>query len=176
MNEYSDHDLGAAWDVQDRDPGVDVADSLGPPVSGEAVDNADRYVVLQRKSQLFPAVVAAAYRLRCLPVWRGRDAVDPFPESETVEEAVLQLAFFCDRQLNATLDRVLAAVHDRVETVRQIHAGSRPGFGGRVDEKFRADDEAGRRRLDHAITVFVDAARADLRIRGAWVPLRPAKP
>jgi hypothetical protein len=121
-------------------------------------------------------VVAAAYRLRCLPVWRGRDPVDPSPVSETVEEAVLQLAFFGDRELNATLDRVLAAVRDRVETVRQIHAGSRPGFGGRVDEKFSADDEAGRRQVDHAITVFVDAARADLRIGGSWVPLRPAKP
>ena len=146
-------------------------------MNGEAVDNdADRYIVLQRKSHLFPTVVAAAYRLRCLPVWQGRDAVDPSPVSETVEEAVLQLAFFCDRELNATLDRVLAAVHDRVETVRQVHAGSRPGFGGRVDEKFRAEDEAGQRQLDHAITVFVDAARADLRIGGSWVPLHPAEP
>lgn len=141
---------------------------------GSGDDGADRYIVLQRKSHLFPAVVAAAYRLRCLPVWRGRDAVDPSSVSETVEEAVLQLAFFCDRELNATLEQVLAAVRTRVETVRQIHAGSRPGFGDRVDEKFRADDEAGARQLDHAIRVFADAARADLRIRGVWVPLRPA--
>ncbi|WP_410586286.1 hypothetical protein [Amycolatopsis sp. lyj-23] len=59
---------------------------------------------------------------------------------------------------------------------RQIHAGSRPGFGGRVDEKFRADEEAGQGRLDQAIAVFADAARADLRIGGSWVPLRPAGP
>jgi hypothetical protein len=135
-------------------------------------DGADRYVVLQRKSQLFPTVVATAYRLRCLPVWREREAVDPSSVSAALEEAVLQLAFFCDEELNATLDQLLAAVHARVETLRQIHADSRPGFGGRVDENVRADDEAGRRQLDRAITAFVDAARADLRIEGSWVPLR----
>ncbi|MFB9684527.1 hypothetical protein [Amycolatopsis plumensis] len=165
MNESSDHDLAQTAPAG----GVATARTDG------ADDDADRYVVLQRKSQLFPAVVAAAHRLRCLPVWRGRDAVDPSTVAETVEEAVLQLAFFCDRELNATLERLLAAVHDRVEIVRQIHAGSRPGFGGRVDEKFRADEETGQGQLDQAIANFVDAARADLRIGGAWVPLRPAR-
>ncbi|MGW5715011.1 hypothetical protein ACWEVP_02490 [Amycolatopsis sp. NPDC003865] len=164
VSEYSDRDLEQAAPA-------DVVASART----EGAD-ADQYVVLQRKSQLFPTVVAAAHRLRCLPVWRGRDAVDPSSVAETVEEAVLQLAFFCDRELNATLERVLAAVHDRVETVRQVHAGSRPGFGGRVEEKFRADEEAAQGRLDQAIAVFVDAARADLRIGGPWVPLRPAKP
>jgi len=138
-------------------------------------DGADRYVVLQRKSQLFPTVVAAAYRLRCLPVWRDREAVDPSSVSAALEEAVLQLAFFCGEELNATLDQLLAAVHARVETVRQIQADSRPGFGGRVDENVRDDDESGRRQLDCAITAFVAAARADLRIEGSWAPLRFAK-
>ncbi|MGW4059859.1 hypothetical protein ACWEGE_16355 [Amycolatopsis sp. NPDC004747] len=166
MNEHPDLDQAAPAGA------VATARTGGP----EAIDEADRYVVLQRKSQLFPAVVAAAHRLRCLPVWRGRDAVDPSSVAEALEEAVLQLAFFCSKELNATLERVLAAVHDRVETVRQIHAGSRPGFGGRVDERFRAAEEAGQGQLDRAIAVFVDAARADLRIGGSWVPLRPAEP
>src|SRR3569833_525457 len=138
-------------------------------------DGVDRYVVLQRKSQLFPTVVATAYRLRCLPIWRDRESIDPSSVSAALEEAVLQLAVFCDEELNTTLDRLLAAVHARVETVRQIQADSRPGFGGRVDENVREDDEAGRRQLDRAITAFVDAARADLRIEGAWVPLRFAE-
>ncbi|MEU8632530.1 hypothetical protein AB0C38_10205 [Amycolatopsis sp. NPDC048633] len=138
-------------------------------------NSADRYVVSQRKSQLFPTIVAAACRLRCLPVWRDREAVDPSSVSEAINDAVLQLAFFCDGELNATLDRMLAAVHARVETVRQIQANSRPGFGGKVDETVRADDESGRRQLDHAITAFVDAARADLGICGSWTPLSPAE-
>jgi hypothetical protein len=66
-------------------------------------------------------------------------------------------------------------VHGRVKTVRQLHADSRPGFGGRVDENVRDDDEAGRQQLDRAITAFVAAARADLRIEGSWVPLRFAE-
>ncbi|MEV6644506.1 hypothetical protein [Amycolatopsis sp. NPDC051371] len=116
--------------------------------------------------------MATAHRLRCLPVWRGREAVDPSSVSEALQEAVLQLAFFCDEELNATLDQLLAAVHALVETLRQIHSDTRPGFGGRIDEHVRDDDESGRRQLDRAITAFVDAARADLRIEGSWVPLR----
>ncbi|MEV7038356.1 hypothetical protein [Amycolatopsis sp. NPDC051061] len=138
-----------------------------------ADDSADQYVVLQRKSQLFPAVVAAACRLSSLPVWRDREAVDPSPVSEVIDDAILQLAFFCDEQLNATLIQLRAAVQARVETIRQIHAASRPGFGGRVDKGFDDDDESGRRQLDRAIDVFVYAARADLRITAPWVPCAP---
>ncbi|NBH06039.1 hypothetical protein [Amycolatopsis sp. SID8362] len=131
-------------------------------------DDVDRYVVLQRKSVLFPAVVAAAYRLHDLPVWDGRDAVDPSALSAAVEDAVLQAAFFCGEELTATLDRLLVAARARVEITRDIHASSRPGFGGRVHEDFRADDESGRRELGLAMTAFADAARADLRLSGTW--------
>ncbi|WP_410633856.1 hypothetical protein [Amycolatopsis sp. cmx-4-83] len=131
-------------------------------------DGADRYVVVQRKSVLFPEVVAASYRLHDLPIWNGRDAVDPASLSAAVEDAVLRTAFFCGEELNATLDRLLAAARARVEITRDIHASSRPAFGGRVHEDFRVDDESGRRELRRAVTAFADAARADLRISGTW--------
>src|SRR2546423_1676081 len=55
-----------------------------------ADDGADRYVVLQRKGQLFPAIFVAAARLRRLPVWRGRDAVDPSPVFDAIDDAAMQ--------------------------------------------------------------------------------------
>ncbi|MDQ7808403.1 hypothetical protein Q5425_32110 [Amycolatopsis sp. A133] len=137
-------------------------------------DGADRYVVLQRKGQLFPAVYSAAHRLCRLPVWRGRDAVDPSPVLDSLEDVAMQVAFFCGVGINASLERLLTAARAVADTVRTIQAASRPGFGGNVDERLRPDDEAGRRRLDHAITAFVEAARADLRIDGSWLPVHPA--
>ncbi len=137
-------------------------------------DGADRYVVLQRKGQLFPAVYAAAHRLCRSPVWRGCDAVDPSQLLGTLEDAAMQAAYFCGEEINASLERLLAAARAVVDTVRTIQASSRPGFGGNVDERLRPDDEAARRRLDHAITVFVDASRSDLRIDGSWLPVHPA--
>jgi hypothetical protein len=141
-----------------------------------ADDGADRYVVLQRKGQLFPAIFVAAARLRRLPVWRGRDAVDPSPVFDAIEDAAMQVAFFCGEDLNATLEQLLTAARALVDTVRTTQASSRPGFGGKVDERFRSDDDVARRRLDHAITAFVTAARADLRIESDWAPVHPADP
>lgn len=137
-------------------------------------DGADRYVVLQRKGQLFPAIYAAAHRLCRLPAWRGRDAVDPSPVLDALEDSAVQVAFFCGEEINPTLERLLTAARAVVDTVRTIQASSRPGFGGNVDERFRPDDEAGRRQLDHAITGFVEVARSDLRIEGSWLPVHPA--
>ncbi|MFC5094351.1 hypothetical protein [Amycolatopsis plumensis] len=129
--------------------------------------------MLQRKGQLFPAIYAAAYRLCRLPVWRRRDAVDPSPVLDCLEDVTMQVAFFCGEEINASLERLLTAARVVAETARTIQASSRPGFGGNVDERLRSDDEAGRRRLDHAITAFVEAARSDLRIDGTWLPVHP---
>ncbi|WP_410597908.1 hypothetical protein [Amycolatopsis sp. lyj-23] len=137
-------------------------------------DGADRYVVLQRKSQLFPAIYYAAHRLCQLPVWRGRDAVDPSPVLSCLEDVVMQVAFFCDEEINASLERLLTAARAVADTAQTVQASSRPGFGGNVDERLRPEDEVVRRRLDHAISAFVEAARADLRIEGSWLPPHPA--
>jgi hypothetical protein len=137
-------------------------------------DGADHYVVLQRKGQLFPAVYAAAHRLCRLPVWRGRDAVDPSQLLDTLEDCAMQAAFFCGGEINASLEGLLTSAGALVDTVRTIQASSRPGFGGKVDERLRPDDEAGRRRLEQAITAFVEASRSDLHIDGSWLPVHPA--
>ena len=122
------------------------------------------YVVLQRKSQLFPAIAVAAYRLRRLAVWRDRTPNDPASAFDALEEAVVQATFFGDDDLNAALDDLLAAAVGLVLVVRAIQDSSRPSFGGTVDESHRDDDEAARRRFDDAIAAFVAAARGNLRI------------
>lgn len=122
------------------------------------------YVVLQRKSQLFPAITVAAYRLRRLPVWRDRTPNDPAPAFDALEDAVVQATFFADDNLNAALDDLLATATGFVGVVRTIQDSSRPSFGGNVDEHHRGDDDAARRRFDDAIAAFVAAARGNLRI------------
>jgi len=124
----------------------------------------EEYVVLQRKSQLFPAITVAAYRLRRLPVWLDRTPTDPASAFDALEEAVVQATFFGDDDLNAALDDLLAAAVGLVLVVRAIQDSSRPSFGGTVDESHRDDDEAARRRFDDAIAAFVAAARGNLRI------------
>jgi hypothetical protein len=106
-------------------------------------DSADHYVVLQRKVQLFPAITAAACRLRRLPVRRERGAVDPTPAFDGIEDAVAQLAFFCDGELTAALERLLGAALAQVETTRAIQKSSRPGFGGKLDEVRRGEPAKG---------------------------------
>ncbi|MBE8519393.1 hypothetical protein ILP97_18080 [Amycolatopsis sp. H6(2020)] len=122
------------------------------------------YVVLQRKSQLFPAIAVAAYRLRRLPVWHDRTPNDPASAFGALEESVVQATFFGDDDLNAALDDLLAAAAGLVRVIRTIQDSSRPSFGGNVDERHRGDDDAARRRFDDAIAAFVGAARGNLRI------------
>ncbi|MGW4524985.1 hypothetical protein [Amycolatopsis sp. NPDC004378] len=131
-------------------------------------DSAENYLVLQRKGQLFPAVTLAAYRLHRIPVWRDRAPVDPQPAFDALEDAVVQATFFGGDNLNAVLERLLAAARSFVDTVRMIQDASRPGFGGTVQEDYRGDDEAARQRLQNTIESFVTVARADLHIEGIW--------
>ncbi len=136
-------------------------------------DGAARYLVLQRKGRLFPAIAAAAYQLVHSPVWRGRRPVDPSPLLATLEDAAVQVAFFSNQELNATLERLVAAGHELAAGTQTIQARSRPSFGGAVEEPARAEDDAARRALDRAITAFVEAARADLGIEEPWLPIHP---
>lgn len=131
-------------------------------------DGAENYLVLQRKAQLFPAVTLAAYRLHRIPVWRDRAPVDPQPVFDALEDVVVQATFFGDETLNVRLESVLVSGRSLVETVRMIQDSSRPGFGGTVQERHRGDDDAARQKLQDTIESFVTAARADLRIEGAW--------
>jgi hypothetical protein len=142
-------------------------------MTGAPDDGAARYFVLQRKGVLFPAIAAAAYRLVRSPVWSGRRAVDPSPLLATLEDAAVQVAFFSDQELNAALERLVAAGHQLVAGTQAIQARSRPSFGGAVEEPARQEDDAARRALDRAITAFVETARADLGIGGPWSPIHP---
>ncbi|HEY3471862.1 MAG TPA: hypothetical protein VGL47_42480 [Amycolatopsis sp.] len=137
---------------------------------------AENYLILQRKGQLFPAITVAAHRLRRLPVWRDRAPIDPAPLFDAIEDAVVQATFFCNEALNAALEAVFGAARSLVDGVRTIQDTSRPGFGGTVHDQHRADDDAARQRLDHAIAAFVAAARNDLRIDGAWRGIEHAEP
>ncbi|RSM43158.1 hypothetical protein DMA12_19620 [Amycolatopsis balhimycina DSM 5908] len=136
-------------------------------------DGAARYLVLQRKGTLFPAIAAAAYQLVHSPVWRGRHPVDPSPLLATLEAAAVQVAFFSNQELNATLERLVTAGHQFAAGTQAIQARSRPSFGGAVEEPARAEDDAARRALDRAITAFVETARADLGIAEPWLPIHP---
>lgn len=131
-------------------------------------DGAESYLVLQRKGQLFPAVTLAAYRLHRIPVWRDRVPVDPQSAFDTLEDAVVHATFFGDDNLNTILERLLVAARSLMDTVRMIQNSSRAGFGGTVQEPYRGDDDAARQKLHDAIENFVNLARADLHIDGAW--------
>lgn len=136
-------------------------------------DGVARYFVLQRKGALFPEITVAAYRLAHLPVWNDRRPVDPSSMLAALEDAAVQVAFFGNEVLNATLERLVGAAHQLTDTIRGIQAGSRPGFGGKVEERVRAEDDTARRALDRASALFVEAARADLCIEGPWLPIHP---
>ncbi|WP_284745979.1 hypothetical protein [Amycolatopsis sp. RTGN1] len=136
-----------------------------------APDGTARYFVLQRKGALFPAIAATAYQLVHSPVWRGRRPVDPAPLLTALEDAAVQVAFFSDQKINATLERLVTAGRRLVASAQAIQARSRPSFGGAVEGPARAEDDAARRALDRAITAFVEAARADLGIEEPWLPI-----
>ncbi len=137
-------------------------------------DGAARYLVLQRKGTLYPTIAAAAYQLVHSPVWSWRRPVDPTPFLATLKDAAVQVAFFSDQELNATLERLVAAGHQLAAGTQAIQARSRPSFGGAIEEPARAeDDDAVRRALDGAIRASVEAARNDLGIEEPWLPIYP---